>query len=180
MLKIVVPATELFDSRTNRFYQTKEQILTLEHSLVSLSKWESRWKKPFISKKEHTREELVDYIRCMTITQNVNPMVYQCLTEDNIKAITDYMNDTMTATTFKNRPGSGSREIITSEILYFWMTRFGIPFEPCQKWHLNRLMTLIRVCAEKNQPGKKMSASEIARENRAINEARRKMLHSKG
>ena len=180
MLKIIVPATELFDSRTNRFYHTKEQSLTLEHSLVSLSKWESRWKKPFISQKEKTNEELIDYVRCMTITQNVSPLVYQCLNKDNFKAITDYMNDTMTATTFRNRPGGSSHEIVTAEVIYYWMTRFGIPFDPCQKWHLNRLLTLIRVCNEKSQPGKKMSASEIARENRALNSARRKMLHSKG
>lgn len=172
MLQITIPATEFWDESANKFVNTKEQTLVLEHSLVSLSKWESKWCKPFISNK-HTFEETVDYIRCMTITQNVDPGVYSSLTDENVKQVNDYIDAKMTATWFTDKSkGKSSSEQITSELIYYWMISLNIPFE-CQKWHLNRLLTLIRVCNEKNQPPKKMSRRDTLNQYRALNAARR-------
>lgn len=180
MLHITIPATEQWDEINERFINTKEQNLSLEHSLVSLSKWESKWQKPFFSKQEKTQEEIIDYIRCMTITQNVSPEVYNCLSRDNLKQINDYIDAPMTATWFsEDKNKIGKNKSITSEIIYYWMIAFNIPFE-CQKWHLNRLMTLIRVCDVKNQPPKRRSQKEIMSRNAALNAARRKRLNSKG
>ena len=181
MLVITIPAVEMFDERTEEFFiSAKEQTLQLEHSLVSLSKWESKWCKPFLSNNEKTVEETIDYIRCMTITQNVDPKVYDRLTYSNIEQINDYIEAPMTATTFHEGSQKGrSKEIITSELIYYWMITLNIPME-CQKWHLNRLLTLIRVCNVKNAPPKKMSRREIMSRNAALNASRRKQLNSKG
>ena len=180
MLKITIPRREIFDERTETFYVTKEQALQLEHSLVSLSKWESKWHKPFLGKEEKSFEETIDYIRCMTLNQNIDPSVYNLLTNENVKDINNYIDDPMTATTFSNNTSNGNnREIVTSELVYYWMIALNIPFE-CQKWHLNRLLTLIRVCNIKNQPPKKRSTNEIMRSNAELNAARRKLLNSKG
>ena len=180
MLRITVPAVELWDEARQEFIQTKEQTLQLEHSLVSLSKWESRWCKPFLSKDEKTTEQVLDYIRCMTITQNVNPDVYYRLSNDNIQQINAYIDAPMTATTFReDKTGKRGREIITSEIIYYWMIAYNIPPE-YQKWHLNRLLKLIRVCDIKNQPPKKRSKRDIMATNAALNAARRKQLGTRG
>ena len=180
MLRIVIPEGQLFDEKTEEFIYTKQQTLQLEHSLVSLSKWESKWHKPFLGKDDKSLEETIDYIKCMTLTPNIDPNVYKFLTKENIKDINDYIGDSMTATTFNDINSKGrSREIITSELIYYWMVSFNIPFE-CQKWHINRLITLIRICIIKNQSSKKMSKSEIMSRNAAINAARRKQLNSKG
>lgn len=180
MLTITIPASEMWDEKNERFVDTKEYTLHLEHSLVSLSKWESKWCKPFLFTKEKTSEETLDYVRCMTLTSNVPPEVYYGLTSENIKAINEYIEAPMTATYFgQDRNGRGNREIITSELIYYWMIALNIPFE-CQKWHLNRLLTLVRVCNIKNQPAKKMSKREIMSRNAALNAARRKQLGTKG
>ena len=180
MLQIVIPAEELWDEARNEFVTKKEQTLHLEHSLVSLSKWESKWCKPFLSKDIKTFEETVDYVKCMTITQNVNPEVYNRLSDENIKQINDYIDAPMTATWFSDdKTKKGSNEQTTSELVYYWMISLNIPFE-CQKWHLNRLLTLIRVCNAKNQPAKKMSKRDIMSRNAALNAARKKQLNTKG
>ena len=180
MLRITVPAVELWDEARQEFIQTKEQTLQLEHSLVSLSKWESRWCKPFLSKDEKTTEQVLDYVRCMTITQNVNPDVYFRLSDENIQQINAYIDAPMTATTFReDKTGKRGREIITSEIIYYRMSAYNIPPE-YQKWHLNRLLTLIRVCDIKNQPPKKRSKRDIMATNAALNAARRKQLGTRG
>ncbi len=179
MLFITVPSVEMFDEKTNRFYKTKSQDLRLEHSLVSISKWEAKWQKPFLSKDDKTIEETLDYIRCMTLTQNVPPDVYTRLTESNIEEISKYINASMTATTFSNKNMKPNREIITSEVLYYWMIAFNIPFE-CQKWHLNRLVTLINICKIKNQPEKSMSKRDIMARNKALNAQRKAQLQTKG
>ena len=179
MLKITVPEMEFYDEVNNEFIMFNEQVLQLEHSLVSISKWESKWHIPFLDGKDKTLEQIIDYVRCMTITQNVKPEVYNRLTEDNLKAINDYIENPMTATTFSDSNQRPSREIITSEIIYYWMVSFNIPFE-CQKWHLNKLLTLIKVCNIKNSPPKKMSRQEILSRNRALNEARKKNLNTRG
>ena len=182
MLTITIPAAEAYNNATDEFVSIKEQTLTLEHSLVSLSKWESKWEKPFLSKDSKTTAEIIDYVRCMTLTQNVDPIVYRFLTKKNLEDVLAYIEKPMTATTFSNWKEGGTRgrkEIVTAEILYYRMIAFNIPFE-CQKWHLNRLLTLIRVCDIKNQPQKKMKRGEILRSNAALNAARRKRLNSKG
>lgn len=180
MYKFSIPDSEYYDEQTERFIQVKAQTICLEHSLVSISKWESKWKKPFVTEKEKTMEELRDYIRCMTLTQNVDPNVYKCLGMDVIQDILAYIEDPMTATTFSNNKKEAKKgEFITSELVYYWMTALNIPME-CQKWHFNRLMTLIRIAGEKNQPPKKMSKNEILSRNKALNAQRRAKLHSKG
>jgi hypothetical protein len=180
MLNITIPKKELYDEVKNEFITFEEKTICLEHSLVSVSKWESKWKKPFLSKEEKTVEETLDYIKCMTITQNVDSRIYQYLSKDNIKEINDYIDDKMTATTFYDtRKNTGRAETITSELIYFWMISLNIPME-CQRWHLNRLLTLIKICNIKNDSGKKMSRSEINSRNAALNAARRKKLNTRG
>lgn len=181
MLTIKVPISpEGWDDEKQEFVEPKIQTLQMEHSLVSLSKWESKWKTPFYSKKEMTAEETLDYIKCMTLTKNVTPDVYNHLTRENVKEVMDYIGDPMTATTFgREVNNSSNREIITSELIYYWMIASNIPFE-CQKWHLNRLITLIRVCSIKNTPPKKQSKRDILNRNAALNAARRQQLNTKG
>ena len=179
MLQITVPAVEMWDESTETYINTKETTLKLEHSLVSVSKWESKWCKSFLSHTNKTYDETIDYIKCMTLTRDVDPLVYYGLTNDNIEQINKYIAAPMTATSFSDKNGKGGREIITSELIYYWMISQNIPFE-CQKWHLNRLLTLIRVCNIKNAPPKKHSRREIASRNAALNAARRKQLNSKG
>lgn len=181
MLEITIHGGEFFDERNGTFLQLdKGQTLKLEHSLVSLSKWEAKWHKPFLTREPKTVEESVDYIRCMTLTQNVNPNVYKAITPSHLREVSAYIDASMTATTFpKDRNGKASREIVTAEIIYYWMICHNIPFE-CQKWHLSRLLTLINVCNVKNGPQKKMSRKELIARNRALNAARRKRANSRG
>ena len=180
MLRIIIPAVEQCDEEKQEFISTKEQTLSLEHSLVSLSKWESKWCKAFLTKQEKTFEETLDYIKFMTLTQNVDPEVYKYLTNGNIDEVNRYIEAPMTATYFsEDKNGKTSREQITAELIYYWMISLNIPFE-CQKWHLNRLLTLIKVCNIKNTPPKKRSKKEIMSRNAALNAARRKQLNTKG
>lgn len=179
MLEITIPETEYFDDENQSFITMHEQKLRLEHSLVSIAKWESKWHKPFLGRQAHTWEETVDYVRCMTITQNVPNDVYYGLTDENIKEIERYMDDKMTATWFRDNGRKNSREVITAEIIYYWMIEAGIPFE-CEKWHFNRLMTLIRVCSEKQSGSKKMSKNDTLKQYAALNAARKKKLNTRG
>lgn len=179
MLKLIIPAIEQYDETCNEFINTKEKILQLEHSLVSLSKWESKWCKPFLSKDEKTFEESVDYIRCMTITKNIEYEDYAGITNEHIRQVTKYIEAPMTATIFTKDKRPPNREVITAEIIYYCMVTLNIPFE-CQKWHLNRLLTLIDVCNIKNNPPKKMSRKELMNRNAALNAARRQSLNTKG
>lgn len=181
MLQIEIPLSpEGWDEEKEEFVTGKAITLQLEHSLVSLSKWESKWNKPFLAKGERTLEETLDYIKFMTLTKNVDDSVYKKLTSDNIRQINDYISAPMTATTFyDDKQPKGSKEIVTAELIYYWMIALNIPFE-CQKWHLNRLLTLVRVCNVKNAPPKKMSKRDIASRNAQLNAARRKQLNTKG
>lgn len=180
MLQITIPAIELWDESKKEFFFIKERKLQLEHSLVSISKWESKWCRAFLSNQVKTSEEVLDYIRCMTLTQNVDSKVYNGITNDNIAEINKYIDAPMTATYFYNEPNNRiSREKITSELIYYWMIACNIPFE-CQKWHLNRLLTLIRVCRIKNQPPKNRNKRDIVRQNSALNTARRRQLNTRG
>lgn len=182
MLTITIPITqEGWDEEKQEFVEPKYQILQLEHSLVSLSKWESKWQKPFYSKKDMSDEEVLDYIKCMTLSKNIKPDVYNHLTRENIKDVMDYIGSPMTATTFsKDDKNPNNREIITSELIYYWMIASNIPFDPCQKWHLNRLITLIRVCSIKNTPPKKRSKRDVMSRNAALNASRRRQMNTKG
>lgn len=181
MLQITIPAVEEWDEQKEEFVsRIGEQTLELEHSLVSLSKWESKWCKAFLSKGDKSREETLDYIKCMTLTPNVDPEVYNYLTVGNIEEINNYISAPMTATWFPDdKQGPRNREVVTSELIYYWMIALNIPSE-YQHWHLNRLLTLVRVCNVKNQPPKKMSKSAIMNRNAALNAARRKQLNTRG
>ena len=180
MLRITIPETEFFDEINEVFFNIKEQTLQLEHSLVSISKWESKWNKPFLDDKQKSVEETLDYIRCMTLTQNVDPITYLGVTDDILNKVWEYIDAPMTATWFNEESkNSKNREVVTSELIYYWMLAHNIPFE-CQKWHLNRLLTLIRVCNVKNSPPKQMSQAEIMKRNHELNEARKKKLNTRG
>lgn len=180
MLQITVPRQEKWDEVKEEFIYTEECTLQLEHSLISLSKWEAKWHKPFMSKVPKTLEETIDYIKCMTITPRVDPEVYNNLTRQNIEDINAYIENPMTATFFsKESNGKPSREQVTNELIYYWMIALNIPSE-YEKWHLNRLLTLIKVCDVKNKPPKKMSKKQLATRNAALNAARRQQLNTTG
>lgn len=181
MLQILVPISpEGWDEVKQEFVDPETKELQLEHSLVSISKWESKWHKAFLTKADKTEEELIDYIKCMTLTPNVDSSVYEHLTADNINAIRDYIYDPMTATVVPSQNSRGkSHETVTSELIYYWMISLNIPPE-YQKWHINRLLKLIEVCNFKNTPPKKRSKSAILRDNAALNAARLKQLGTRG
>lgn len=181
MLRLIIPETEEFDEKESEFIIHPEVTIELEHSLVSLSKWESIWKKPFLTEVDKTNEETISYIKAMTLTSDVDDSVYSRLTSRTLDAIRKYIDDSMTATTFSELPGRKppSRQIVTSELIYFWMITYNIPFE-CQHWHLNRLTTLIKICDHKNQPQKKINRSEISAKYRELNEKRKAQFGTKG
>lgn len=198
MFEITIPGEELWDARRAEFTSTKAVTLRLEYSLVSLSKWESKWHIPFFDDSmEKTPEQMQDFVRCMTVTQGVDPTVYARLTVENLNAIYRYMEDPMTATWFagEGRPGEknqngtskrrarrrppGTGKVLTSEVLYSRMFQAGVPIE-CERWHLNRLMTLIRVCQEEQAPPRKMSRKDALRQRRELNAARMKKYGARG
>lgn len=181
MLELLVSiGEEYYDEVKEEFVYPEVVMLQLEHSLVSISKWESKWHKPFLTNNSKTEEETLDYIKCMTVTEHVPDEVYAFLNRDNVNRINNYIQDSMTATTFSSRQGGkANKEIVTSELIYYWMIALGIPQE-YQYWHLNRLLTLIKICNVKNSPPKKRSQSDIMNEYEALNRARREALKSKG
>lgn len=180
MLRIDIPESTAWNEETEEFVDIKATTLLLEHSLISLSRWESKWEKPFLDEKDKTDEETLDYIRCMSLSQNVDMNSLATLTGEQLSMINDYIRAPMTATVVrhmqKSRP---DRRKITAERIYYWMITFNIPFE-CEKWHLNRLLTLIDVCSVENAPKKKRTTKEILRENAELNRQRRAMLNTKG
>ena len=187
-LRIEVVDKEIYDEETNTFYNIENTVLVLEHSLKSLYRWEALYKTPFMSKYDDNRmnaQETFDYIKCMLVEpKDVDDEVLKAIAPEDIKRIMDYINDPMTATTFKEdkKGGAGvrrSREIITAEIIYYWLVSLQIPFE-CDTWNLNQLLTLVRVCSIKNAPGKKMSNKEILASNKMLNAQRRAKLGSRG
>lgn len=180
-IKIHIPATELWDPLKEEFITVKDQTILMEHSLLSVDKWESKWKKPYLSSDDKTPIEVIDYLRCMTITKDVSPYAYYAIPSDELKRIEAYIKDPMTATTIRDtRDVRGrKREIITSEIIYWQMTQLNIPME-WERRHLNKLLTLIQVGAIKSQPPKNMSKKDIAKQNRSLNAARRAKYHTRG
>ena len=180
MLTIEVLGDEFFNDATGEFVRKGGTFLELEHSLVSLSKWESIFEKPFLSQENKTPKEFLEYVKCMALTDNIPDDVFEALSEENFQEINTYIERKMTATWFSEQPGTpGSRDVITAELIYYWMIAFQIPFE-CENWHLNKLFTLIRVCNIKQSKPKKMSRSEIAQRNRMLNEQRKAQLGTKG
>ena len=181
MLMLTIKGREKFDEAKQEFIEAKDHTILLEHSLVSVSKWESKWHVPFLyDKNPKTNEQIMDYIRCMTITQNVDPSLYYDLDNDAVEKIQKYIDDPMTATTIRDeRNSKKSSEIVTSELIYYWMIANNIPVE-FEKWHLNRLLTLIKVCSIKNTPPKKMSKRATMTNNAALNAARRKAHNTRG
>lgn len=179
MLKLYILGTEFLDESNNELVTTEDVVLELEHSLVSLSKWESTWEKPFLGPDKKTIEETIGYIEAMTLTPDVPPETFLRLNNAHFEQVNKYIESKMTATWFSDKPGPASREIVTAELIYYWMVSLNIPFE-CENWHLNRLFTLIKVCNQKNSPPKKMSRRELAERNRALNAQRKAQLKSKG
>lgn len=179
-LEIVIPPGEIFDEKTGMFTTWDRPVtLILEHSLLSISKWEAKWHKPFLDKTPKTNDELYDYFRCMTINKETDPLVYRRLTPAMIKQINEYIDDPMTATKFSHLERKQVRKVTTSEEIYYSMFANQVPIS-CEKWHINRLITLLTICGIHNAPPKKMSKSEIMSRNAALNAKRRAALHSKG
>ena len=184
MLEIKISGGKYWDENAEIFYDIPGAVLKLEHSLISISKWEAKWKKPFASADKKTYEETIDYIKCMTITPNVSDDIYRCMDDETIDKITAYIEDPMTATWFSDSQMNNSNkrigsEVVTSELVYYWMFSFNIPIE-LEKWHFNRLMTLIKIFSIKNQEPKKMSRAELAARNRSLNAQRLKKYKTKG
>ena len=179
MLKLEFPIEEGFDESTNEFVVKSQIVLELEHSLVSVSKWESHFEKPFLATQEKSLEEILWYIRAMIITPDVPGDLFDWLTESHLNEINEYISSKQTATWFTGSDDKPSKETITAELIYYWMIALNIPFE-CQHWHLNRLLTLVKVCNLKNTPEKTLSKAEIARRNRELNEKRQKQYNTKG
>lgn len=183
LLEIVIPDTELFVESENRFINVRKTKLTLEHSLISVKKWESKWHKAFLGDDPKTNEEIYDYIRCMTIGNCPDNDVYRAIPPDGIENIMNYIGEPMTATRISKSPYVGASkvafEIITNEIIYYWMIELGVPME-FEKWHLNQLLMLIKVVSIKKSPKKKMGRLEEAQQRSAINKYRRAKYNSKG
>lgn len=179
MLSITVHVPERFDEATFEIFPEYSKTIQLEHSLVSLAKWEAKWHKPFLGKTEKSVEECRDYVRCMTITQHVESTLYQYISNENIQKINEYIEDPMTASWINDKNKSKNGRIVTAELIYYWMIALNIPVE-FQKWHLNRLLMLIQICNEENKPQKKRSKKDLYSRNAALNAARRKSHHSKG
>lgn len=181
MLRITIPSDEFWDERKQEFVYVEGGSILLEHSLAAMAKWEARWKKPYLTTEAKSHAEKIDYIRCMTINKDqISSRIYDVLTQSDLNKIDMYINDPMTATTFSEKGRrKTSREQITSELIYYWMVALQIPFE-CQYWHLNRLLTLVRICNVKNQPAKKQSAKTTLMQNAALNAARKKKLGTTG
>lgn len=179
MLNLTVTLKEGFNEKDDEFVPFETFSLVLEHSLASLSKWEAFFEKPFLTTDDKSTEEILWYIKAMILTPNVPDEVLAKLSQRNLDEINSYINAKMTATRFREDNSRPSREIITAEIIYYWMITFNIPFE-CEHWHLNKLMTLIQVCSKKNEPTKELSIQEVAARNRELNARRRTELNTKG
>lgn len=181
MLQITIPEREFWDEEKEEFVYIKEHKLRLEHSLVSISKWETKWHKAWFGKREKTNEEIYDYVRCMTLDQNVKPEVYKALTRQNFDEIMEYLKDSMTSIKFPDTPAkSKSKDTVTSELIRFWMVSYNAPIE-YEKWHINKLMAFLRVCSMKSgNDNKKVNKAALRSRNAAINERNKALLHTKG
>lgn len=187
MIEITIPKGQIVDDETGNVYRAeKDWTLVLEHSLISVQKWEAKWHVAFLNRGTRTFEQTIDYLRCMTLTPNVPEEIYYCIPEKEMKKVLDYVDDPMTATRVnddsESQRGFGrkiGREVVTAEVIYYWMISLNIPAE-YKKWHLNQLLTLIRVINAKNQPKKKRRMKDVLEEYRAINEANKARFHTEG
>jgi len=180
MLYLTIPEKEFYNEETETFFEAEPIDLELEHSLISLSKWESKFQKPFLSNEKKTPGEILEYVYFMIVTPNISRDVIYQITQESLDEITDYIESKQSATTFGEMPKSNVRsETITSELIYYWMVSFNIPME-CEKWHLNRLFSLIKICNIKQGKPKKPSKNEIAQRNRELNEQRRAQYNTRG
>lgn len=180
MLRITIFGDEFFDETAEQFIYPDAVELEFEHSLVSLSKWESKFEKPFLSETSKTAEEILAYIEAMIITPNCPPGVLGKLSQANLDEIHAYIESKQTGTTFRDTgKDRGKAEPISAELIYYWMVGFNVPFE-CQHWHLNRLFSLLRVCSIKQSKPTKMSKSEMAASRRALNQRRLNELNTNG
>jgi hypothetical protein len=179
VLQISIAIAEGFDEATSEFVASETVVLSLEHSLVSVSKWESKWEIPFLGSEDKDTEQTLDYIRMMNLGEDFPDSLFSKFSDENFKAIDKYINAKMTATWFRDQPQAPSSEIVTAELIYYWMIALAIPFD-CQEWHLNRLLTLVKVCNIKNAPKDKMSSAAIAKQNHDLNAQRRSAMGTKG
>ena len=179
MLKLKIQGTEFYNESLQEFFTVGDTWLELEHSLQALSKWESKYEKPFLGREAHSNEEILGYIRCMIISENFDESLFGCFTQENLDAVNEYINSAQTATTFSELPKRGKGEIITAELIYFWMIEFNIP-PTYDTWHLNRLFTLIRVCGAKKTKPKKMNQKELAEKRQKLNAERKAKLGTSG
>lgn len=183
MLSIIIPENEYWNPFKEEFIYTKKTVLNLEHSLISVAKWEGEYQKSFFDENKHSMEEIMNYIKCMTLDKGVDESVYLGINQEILATILAYMNKPMTAATFndkqRRRPGR-SGEKTTAETLYWMMAELGIPYDPCEKWHINRLFALIHFCQVKQTPGKKMPKDKILSDNMSLNALRRAKLNTKG
>lgn len=179
MLELIIPAYDLFNDELQEFISGSETRILLEHSLVSISKWESKWEKPFMTSNTKTDVEVLDYIKCMTLNDDVPDSAYMFIDNKQYEAINKYISSPMTATTITDTSTKRSKEIMTSEVLYYYMIACNIPME-CEKWHINRLMTLIQVCNVKNDTGKKRPVNEVLKSNAELNAERKRKMNTKG
>lgn len=182
MLRLIVSGQEFYDEINEEFVTFDDVVLELEHSLASLSKWESKFGKPFLSSSDKTDEEVIAYIEFMVLSDNLSKEVYDRISKQNLDEINDYISSEQSATTFSDtsqQRGKGREEIVTSELIYYWMLSYNVPFE-CENWHLNRLFALLRICNIKNSKQRKMSRSEIAARNRDLNAQRKASLGTSG
>lgn len=180
MLRIIIEGDELFDESTNEFSRVGDIVIDLEHSLVSLSKWESMYQKPFLSSEKRSTEEIFGYLKAMMLDADIDSNLVRRFSQKTIDQIQEYIDSSQSATTFGNMPArNGPGEVITSELIYYWIVSYNIPFE-VERWHLNRLFSLIRICNLKNSKPKRMSRNEIAQRNRELNAQRRAELGTSG
>lgn len=180
MYKLAIPKQDLWDEGREKFIPIDSEVLELEHSLVSLDKWESKWCIPWLSRQPKTREQRIDYIRCMTLNEISNDNVYLAITNSQLKEVDEYINRKMTATTFKQSKEKHGSKFVTAELIYYWMSSFNIPYMPCQNWHLNKLLTLIKVCSEEQKGPQKQSRREALEEQHRLNQERRAKYNTKG
>jgi hypothetical protein len=181
MLRISIPGSEFFDESTSTFFITEPLDLELEHCLAAMSKWEAKFEKPFLSSKQPSHAEVLAYVKCMVLNQDIDFDSPFELPSETLELVNTYINSKQTATTFaeEHTRTSKTSEIVTSELIYYWMVSFNIPFE-CERWNLNRLLALVKICSIKNSKPKKMSRNEITQRNHELNEARRAALGTSG
>lgn len=184
MIQLEIEGSEFFNETKQEFYYTNPCVVMLEHSLLSVAKWESKWKKPFLSSRKDdvlTNAALYDYFRCMEVEPCIESMWPVSLSPSQYQKLLKYIDEEQTATKFYSykKDKTLSRQTITSELIYYWMASLNIPFE-CERWHLSRLLTLIHIASVKGQTGKKMTQKETMQMYAELNEKRKRQYNTRG